>query len=61
MIRLTDGDLDLLRELEADARPGPSAYRATDEDYERWAAELVLTLPPLDPREPDPLPEGEPW
>lgn len=65
MIRLSDGDLDLLRELERDARPGPSAYVPDDEDYSNWAAEYELTLPPLAPEPPaadiTPDPEAEPW
>jgi len=48
---LTDADLALLA---ADLAPGPSAYRATDEDYERWSRELELILPPLEPQEPEP-------
>lgn len=48
---LTDADLDLLA---ADLAPGPSAYRVTDEDYEQWSVELELTLPPLEPQEPEP-------
>jgi hypothetical protein len=65
MIGLTDGDYDLLRELERDARPGPSAYTPDDADYEEWARQLDMTLPPLAPEPPaadtTPDPEAEPW
>lgn len=52
MLRLSDADYDILRELERDARPGPSAYTPTDEDYVRWAELYELTLPPLEPGPP---------
>lgn len=53
---LTDADLELLA---ADLAPGPGAYRATDEDYQLWAEQFELTLPPLEPQEPDTLSGGE--
>lgn len=49
MKRLTDGELDILRELERDAGPDPDAGEMTDDEREAILAELAAECPPAEP------------